>query len=43
MKPGEFRLWMGIFRGADRRPARAGSQVRIVDDRVMVGSVRVTR
>jgi arylsulfatase A-like enzyme len=41
MKPGNYRLWMGLFRGADRRPARAGDSVRIVDDRVLVGSVRV--
>ncbi len=40
--PGTYRLWMGLFRGADRRPARAPS-ARVVDDRVLVGSVEIRR
>lgn len=40
--PGTYRLWMGLFRGSDRRPAHAPS-ARIVDNRVLVGSVEIRR
>lgn len=44
---GTYQLWFGLFRGAERQPARsAGSDaaaIRIVDDRANIGAVRVTR
>ncbi len=42
LRAGSYKLWMGLFRGSDRRPAR-GPGVTIVDDRVDVGDVRVRR
>jgi hypothetical protein len=39
--PGEYTLWMGLFRKAERQPARGDVDIR--DDRADLGRVRVTR
>ncbi len=41
-RPGRYAMWMGVFHGDQRQPARGG-QVPIVDDRVKVGEVTVRR
>lgn len=40
--PGTYHLWMGIYRGNERRPVRSGSAP-VVDDRADVAQVRVVR
>jgi hypothetical protein len=40
---GEFALWMGLFRGNARRPARGPAGVTIVDDRARVATMQVVR
>ena len=42
LRAGSYKLWLGVFRGTERRPAR-GQGVTIVDDRVDVGDVKVRR
>lgn len=40
--PGTYQLWMGIFRKAERKPARS-SGVTISDDRANAGAIQVAR
>jgi hypothetical protein len=41
---GRYQLWTGVWKGKQRRPARAGpAGTPIVDDRAEVGSIEVTR
>ncbi|HUS67200.1 MAG TPA: sulfatase/phosphatase domain-containing protein, partial [Kofleriaceae bacterium] len=42
-RPGRYDLWVGLFRGDQRRPAHASGAVRVVDDRALVGAVEVAR
>jgi hypothetical protein len=41
-RPGRYQIWVGLFRGGERRPARSnGAQV--VDDRALAGTIEVAR
>ncbi|HWM88514.1 MAG TPA: sulfatase-like hydrolase/transferase [Kofleriaceae bacterium] len=41
-RPGRYRLWVGLFRRAERRPA-ASRRVEVVEDRAQVGAIEVRR
>ncbi len=41
-RPGEYRLWLGLFRKQERHPARSDTQ-NVIDDRVDMGTVEVIK
>ena len=40
--PGHYTLWMGLFKGGDRRPAHGPASVKIADNRAAVATIEVT-
>jgi arylsulfatase A-like enzyme len=40
--PGRYEVWVGLFRGSERHPARS-TRTRVLDDRALAGTVDVER
>lgn len=42
-KPGDYVVWLGLFRGNERMPASSTTAAKVRDDRAAVGVVRIVR
>jgi hypothetical protein len=42
-RPGSYTLWVGLFRGGRRQPARGGGAIEIADDRAAIARIEVRK